>query len=79
MLVGDNLRGVLFITIPLVGHADVAVRRHRAGRGVALFWMPAKDATVPNLVPRNRLEAANQLSLVSTYGSAPLAADVQPG
>ena len=36
--------------------------------------MPAKDATVPNLVPRKRLEAANQLSLVVTYGSAPVAA-----
>ena len=36
--------------------------------------MPAKDATVPNLVPRERLEAANQLSLATTYGSAPVAA-----
>jgi dTMP kinase len=36
--------------------------------------MPAKEATVPNLVPRKRLEAANQLSLVVTYGSAPVAA-----
>ena len=29
---------------------------------------------MPNLVPRKRLEAANQLSLVATYGTAPVAA-----
>ena len=37
---------------------------------ISLVWGPAKDATVPNLVPRHRLEAANQVSLVTTYGSA---------
>ncbi len=38
---------------------------------VTLFWGPAKDATVPNLVPARKLEVANQISLVATYGSAP--------
>ena len=37
---------------------------------ISLVWGPAKDATVPNLVPRHRLEAANQVSLATTYGSA---------
>src|SRR5690606_5824960 len=37
---------------------------------VSPVWGPAKDATVPNLVPRARLEAANQISLATTYGSA---------
>src|SRR4051794_31876801 len=40
---------------------------------VSLFWIPAKEASVPNLVERRRLEAANQLSLITTYGTAPLA------
>jgi dTMP kinase len=40
----------------------------------SLFWIPAKEASVPNLVERRRLEAANQLSLIATYGSAPVAA-----
>ncbi|WP_426567226.1 dTMP kinase [Angustibacter sp. McL0619] len=74
LVYGDVLRFVLFCTIPLIGTlwwlyvATVLVEI------VGLFWMPAKDATVPNLVPRKRLEAANQLSLVVTYGSAPVAA-----
>ncbi|MDQ1603773.1 MAG: dTMP kinase, partial [Actinomycetota bacterium] len=37
------------------------------------------EATVPNLVPRERLEAANQLSLFTTYGSAPVAAAIFAG
>src|SRR6185312_9807201 len=43
---------------------------------LSLFWIPAKEATVPNLVPRDRLEQANQLSLLTTYGSAPVAGGV---
>jgi dTMP kinase len=37
---------------------------------VALFWTPAKDATVPNLVPPDKLEQANGYSLFTTYGTA---------
>ena len=74
MVVGDVLRFALFCSIPLVGTlwwlfvATVLIEI------IGLFWMPAKDATVPNLVPRRRLEAANQISLATTYGSAPFAA-----
>src|SRR4051812_15413404 len=74
LVYGDVLRFLLFASIPVVGTlwwlyvATVLVEI------VSLFWMPAKDATVPNLVPRKRLEAANQLSLVVTYGTAPVAA-----
>ena len=29
----------------------------------SLFWTPAKDASIPNLVPPDKLEEANQYSL----------------
>ena len=38
------------------------------------FWSPATSASIPNLVPKDKLERANQLSLLTTYGTAPLAA-----
>jgi len=41
---------------------------------VTLFWSPAKEASVPNLVPRSKLESANQVSLLAAYGTAPIAA-----
>ncbi|GAA4246888.1 dTMP kinase [Dactylosporangium darangshiense] len=41
---------------------------------VAMIWTPAKEASVPNLLPRARLETANQLTLATTYGITPVAA-----
>ncbi|PZG07228.1 dTMP kinase, partial [Micromonospora craterilacus] len=43
---------------------------------VTLLWIPAKEAAVPNLIPRARLEAANQLTLITTYGLTPVLAAV---
>ncbi len=74
MVIGDLIRAGLFISIPIVGNylwlyiATVLVEC------VTMFWSPAKEATVPNLVPKNKLESANQMSLFAAYGSAPVAA-----
>ena len=38
-----------------------------------LLWTPAKEASVPNLVPPDHLTTANSLSLVAAYGTMPLA------
>jgi len=67
---GDFIRGALFLTIPIVGTLWWIFVVTVLVEAVSLVWGPAKDATVPNLVPRERLEAANQISLVTTYGSA---------
>src|SRR5207248_2914949 len=40
----------------------------------AMLWVPAKEASVPNLLPRARLETANQLTLATTYGITPVLA-----
>ena len=67
---GDYLRGALFLTIPLVGTLWWVFVVTVLVEMVSLVWGPAKDATVPNLVPRHLLESANQISLATTYGSA---------
>jgi dTMP kinase len=74
MVVGDVIRGALFVSIPIVGSLQWLYVATVLIECAALFWMPAKEATVPNLVPRKRLEAANQMSLATTYGTAPVAA-----
>jgi dTMP kinase len=79
LVFGDLARFILFASIPLVGTLTWLYSATLLIECFALFWMPAKDATVPNLVPRRRLEAANQISLVATYGTAPLAAVVYAG
>jgi dTMP kinase len=80
MIIGDVVRGLLYLSIPL----DLSfgfVNRLTWMYGVqflascaSLFWTPAKDASVPNLVPPDKLEQANQYSLLTTYGTAPVAA-----
>ena len=43
---------------------------------LSLLWTPAKDASVPNLVPRGQLTNANSVGLITTYGTLPLGATV---
>jgi dTMP kinase len=69
-------RGLLFASIPIVGTLWWLYVATFVIEILAMFWLPAKEATMPNLVPPNRLEAANQLSLVTTYGMAPIAAAI---
>lgn len=70
MILGDLIRAAFFVTIPLVGTLTWLLVATVLIEIVSLIWGPAKDASVPNLIPRHRLEAANQLSLITTYGTA---------
>src|SRR2546429_3212036 len=82
MVICDLTRFVMFASIPgitlLTSNSKIIV----VWAGVATFvieamqmaWGPAKDAAVPNLLPRARLERANQLTLASTYGVTPVLA-----
>jgi dTMP kinase len=82
MAVCDVLRFGLFASIPLVALGTGTGLRAAGWTAVATFlieavgmmWMPAKEASVPNLLPRARLETANQLTLITTYGFAPVLA-----
>jgi len=76
MVIADVTRFLLFLSVPLVGTLWWLYAATLLIEVAALFWIPAKDAAVPNLVPKQRLEAANQLTLVSTYGTAVVASGV---
>ncbi|WP_425426899.1 MFS transporter [Asanoa hainanensis] len=82
MVISDVVRFVLFLSIPIVGFIEDSSVRVVTWTAIALFlaqvaaqiWTPAKEAAVPNLLPRSRLEAANQLTLATTYGITPILA-----
>ncbi|GAA2673222.1 MFS transporter [Actinoplanes palleronii] len=78
----DVTRFALFASIPAVaaltdehavavGWAAVASFTAQVG---AMLWAPAKEAAVPNLLPARRLETANQLTIITTYGVTPVLA-----
>jgi dTMP kinase len=79
MIIGDVFRAVLYVSIPfnltfgIVNKLTWIYVVQFLASCASLFWTPAKDASVPNLVPPDRLEQANQYSLFTTFGTAPLA------
>ncbi|SEG80038.1 dTMP kinase [Nonomuraea solani] len=74
MVAADLARFAVVLSIPFVNSYQWVIVATVLVECVNLFWVPAKDATVPNLVPKTQLEAANQLNLLVTYGTAPIAA-----
>ena len=79
MIVGDVLRAALYLSLVLnlsLGFANQLPWMYTVqflASCASLFWTPAKDASVPNLVPPDKLEQANQYSLLGTFGPAPIA------
>jgi len=84
MVICDLLRFVLFASIPLVALLGVGGGITVGWAAIATFlietitliWIPAKEAAVPNLIPRARLEISNQLTLITTYGITPVVAAI---
>ncbi len=74
MVICDILRTGLYISIPIFHNYFWLYTATILVECVTLFWSPAKEASVPNLVPREKLESANQVSLLAAYGTAPIAA-----
>jgi dTMP kinase len=74
MMVCDILRFALYLSIPIVGNYFWMYTATILVESVTLFWSPAKEASVPNLVPKDKLESANQVTLLASYGTAPIAA-----
>ncbi|HEY0641316.1 MAG TPA: dTMP kinase [Pseudonocardiaceae bacterium] len=71
MVVCDILRAGLFFSIPFVGTLWWLFAATFLIEICSLFWIPAKDASIPNLLRRpDQVETANQLGLVMTYGVA---------
>lgn len=82
MITIDIIRFALIGSIPLVALASGSPAVNVGWitvstlltEAITMVWLPAKDAAVPNLLPRGRLETANQLSLATTFGVTPVAA-----
>jgi dTMP kinase len=72
MITADLSRGALYASMPFLGKLWAIFAVSFAIECLSLLWTPARDASLPNLVPRRQLANANSLGLVSTYGTLPL-------
>ncbi|MCU7724164.1 dTMP kinase [Actinoplanes sp. KI2] len=82
MVITDLIRFVFYASIPIVPLLGASPTETVAwaaiatfvGETITLIWIPAKEAAVPNLIPKSRIEVSNQLTLVTTYGITPILA-----
>jgi len=78
MVTCDLTRAALIALAPFVG-IGVLYAIAFLHESISLFFLPARDASVPILVPRDALAEANGLILATSYGSIPIAAALFSG
>ncbi len=74
MMTCDLGRALVIVSLPFVRNLVGLVVASLALEALTLLWSPAKDASVPKLVPPSHLASANSLSLAAAYGTFPFAA-----
>jgi dTMP kinase len=73
VMVGADIgRGVGYASMPFLPGLPWIFLMSFLIECLSLLWTPAKDASVPNLVPRRQLANANSVGLITTYGTLPL-------
>lgn len=73
MVVTNCVRALVVATLPFVDSVLGLVFASLVLEVATLFFSPAKEAAVPNLVPPEHLTTANSLSLAAAYGTFPVA------
>ena len=74
MVACDVGRALVLVSLPFVDTLIGLVVASVLLELLTMMWQPAKEATVPNLVPREKLTAANSLNVTAAYGMFPVAA-----
>ena len=72
MIGADVARGTLYALMPFLGPLWAIYLVSFVIECFSLLWTPARDASLPNLVPRRQLGNANSLGLITTYATLPL-------
>ncbi len=72
MIFTDVGRGVVMAVLAFAGDVFALILATLVIEVMSTLFIPAKDSTLPNLVERDRLVQANQLSLGATYATFPL-------
>ena len=74
MVVCDVGRAAVMVALPFVDTLLGLFLASLVLEALTMLWGPAKEASVPHVVPEDQLATANSLSLVAAYGTFPLGA-----
>jgi dTMP kinase len=73
MITADLTRAGLIALVPFTPNLAAVYAIAFALEGMSLIFLPARDALVPNIVPRRRLAGANAAIMLLQWGTIPLA------
>jgi dTMP kinase len=73
MIFSDLTRAALIAIVPFTPNLGAVYGIAFFLEGVSLIFLPARDATVPNIVPQDKLAGANGLIMILQWGTIPLA------
>jgi dTMP kinase len=76
LLVCDIGRALVFFTLPFVDTLFGLIVASFLLEIFTMMWSPAKEAIVPNIVPKDKLTTANSLNVAAAYGMFPVAAGI---
>jgi len=74
MVTCDVCRALVMLSLPFVETVWGLVVASLLLEAFTMMWSPAKEASVPHVVPEDQLASANSLSIVAAYGTFPLGA-----
>jgi len=72
MIAADIGRAVLYLSMAFIAQLWAIYLLSFVIECLSLLWSPARDASLPNMVPRRQLANANSLVLVSAYATLPI-------
>ena len=73
MIVADLSRAGLIALVPFTPNLAAVYSIAFVLEGMSLIFLPARDALVPNIVPRRRLAGANAAIMLLQWGTIPIA------
>lgn len=76
MIISEIARFAVLLFVPLFPKIGVLYVTAFVHECFSLVFLPARDASLPNIVPAQKLEAANALIMGSSYGGIPLSGPV---
>ncbi|MEX1177122.1 MAG: dTMP kinase [Nitriliruptor sp.] len=79
LIATDLGRGLVMVLVPFTNEVLTLVLATLVIEVMSSLFAPAKDAVFPSLVERSELVLANQINLLSTYGTLPVGALLNAG
>lgn len=77
MVTADLMRAGVYLLLPLVRTVPGLILASFVLEVFTMMWSPAKEATVPAVVPPDMLARANSFGLVAAYATMPIAGPIQ--